>query len=199
MWQSLRITDLGLVYLACLTFSIMTNEAIFFMKGLCQSIGALPAYFFTTYTSTIMVIRLIGNRFFDRFPRYPVMLTCAVLLALCTKMMSQSHGSELILLSVVYGTGLGLLYPLLAALVCDRSAMAVRSLNTNLMMAAFDLSSCLAPILGGLIVNHGFGYQGVFISTSISISICGASLLLDMILQKRKAKKAIPPTGELPL
>ena len=190
MWKSLHPKDLGFVYLACLSFSIMTNEAIFFMKGLCQVIHALPAYFFTTYTSTIMLIRLLGNVLFDKLPRYPVMLSCSLLLAACTFAMAHAEGTELIWLSIVYGAGLGLLYPLLAALVCDRSSPEMRPINSNIMMAAFDLSGFLAPMIGGLIVNAGLGYGSVFISTSLSISVCGLCILTDLLLQKKQAHSA---------
>lgn len=185
MWKSLHPKDLGLIYLACLCFSIMTNEAIFFMKGLCQVIQALPAYFFTTYTSTIMLIRLLGNVLFDKLPRYPVMICCSMLLAACTWGMSQTQGSDLIWLSMIYGAGLGLLYPLLAALVCDRSSDTMRPVNSNIMMAAFDLSGFLAPMIGGIIVNAGLGYPAVFISTSISVAICGLCVCIDLLLQRR--------------
>ena len=188
MWKSLALTNLGLVYFACLTFSIMTNEAIFFMKGLCTMLNALPAYFFTTYTSTIMLIRVIGNHLFDSLPRYPIMLGTAMILAFVTYKMSATEGSGLIPLSAVYGAALGLLYPLLASLVCDRSKPAIRPLNLNLMMAAFDLSSCLAPIIGGIILSQGFGYQGVFLSISVSISLSGTAIAIDWLTQRRGEK-----------
>ncbi|MCR5813036.1 MAG: MFS transporter [Desulfovibrio sp.] len=190
LWKSLHPMDLGFVYLACLTFSIMTNEAIFFMKGLCQIIHAKPAYFFTTYTSTIMLIRLLGNVLFDKLPRYPVMLACSLLLAACTYTMAQAEGTTLIWLSMVYGAGLGLLYPLLAALVCDRSSPAMRPVNSNIMMTAFDLSGFLAPLIGGFIVNAGLGYRAVFISTSLSIAICGLCLVIDLLLQRHATYSA---------
>ncbi len=184
MLQSLHPRVLGLVYLSCVTFSIMTNGAIFFMKGLCQIIGAQPAYFFTTYTSTIMLIRLLGNTFFDRLPCYPVTIFCSALLAFCTAFMAFCNGHTLIMLSIIYGVGLGLLYPLLAAIVCDRSSPELKSLHSNIMMAGFDLSGFLAPVIGGILLNAGFSYQAVFLSISISITVCGVSLFCDRILQR---------------
>ena len=186
MWASLRLSDLGLAYLACLTFSIMTNEAIFFIKGLCQLIDAVPAYFFTTYTSTIMLIRLAGNTLFDRLPRYPVIMGASLVLALVTSAMAYSSGKELILLSVLYGLSLGLLYPLLAAVICDRSSRELRSVNSNLMMAAFDISGVLAPIIGGFMVTTHLGYRGVFLSCSVSVALSGLCMLCDFFFQRQK-------------
>ena len=187
MWQSLPPHKLGLVYFACFSFSLMTNQAIFFVKGLCQLINAQPAYFFTTYTCTIMVVRLIANTLLDKLPKYPVIWSCALILSCCTIGMANCQGTTLIALSLCYGASMGLLYPLLAALVCDRSTVYDRSLNSNLMMAAFDCSAFTAPILGGLVIHLGFGYRGVFISASICVAICGLAILIDYFLQKRFA------------
>ena len=185
MWQSLPPQKLGLVYFASFSFSLMTNQAIFFVKGLCQIINAVPAYFFTTYTCTIMLVRLVGNTLLDRLPKYPVIWCCAAILSACTIGMANCHGLTLALFSFAYGAAMGLLYPLLAALVCDRSSSYDRSLNSNLMMAAFDCSAFLAPILGGLVIHLGFGYRGVFISASICIASCGLAIFIDYLLQRR--------------
>lgn len=48
-------------------------------------------------------------------------------------------------LTILYGIGLGLLYPLLAATIYDRSTDATRSINSNVMMLTFDASGCMAP------------------------------------------------------
>ncbi|MBQ9536823.1 MAG: MFS transporter [Desulfovibrionaceae bacterium] len=184
MRQSFHIKNLGLVYLACFCFTMMTNQAIFFIKGLCQIIHSVPAYFFTTYTSTIILVRLLGNTLLDRLPKAIVIITTAVILAICIGGMGYTQGLGLIPLAFVYGLAMGLHYPLLAALVYDRSSQDARTLNSNIMMAAFDASAFAAPILGGLVINFGYGYQGVFISAAICIIICGASITLDTIIQR---------------
>ncbi|MBQ7585632.1 MAG: MFS transporter [Desulfovibrionaceae bacterium] len=188
-WHSLKLNQLGLVYFACFNFTLMTNQAIFFVKGLCQIIQAVPAYFFTTYTTTIIIVRLIGNTILDRLPRYPVIIITAAILALCILGMAYTEGVGLIPLAFGYGLAMALHYPLLAALVCDRSSLEERSVNSNLMMAAFDASAFLAPMLGGLVINFGFGYQGVFISAAICISLCGFSILIDSVIQKTQNLK----------
>ena len=69
--------------MSCLTFSIMTVLAIFFMKGLCSVIGAHPAWFFTTYTLTIILVRLVGSNRLDTLPRHKITMLCSALLAFC--------------------------------------------------------------------------------------------------------------------
>ena len=65
---SMTHSGLGCIYLACLSFSIMTALAIYFMKGLCVTTGATPAMFFMGYTTTIILVRLFGGHVLDTLP-----------------------------------------------------------------------------------------------------------------------------------
>ena len=179
LWQAVRHSGLALVYLACLTFGTMTMTTIFFMKGLCSLTGAEPAIFFSTYTITIMLVRLIGSHQMDRLPRYRVTVLCCVLLVCC--MLGLAWGPRWLFfpLTALYGLCLGLLYPLMAGAIYDRSTPATRSLNSNIMMAAFDASGVFGPLLGGLVVQAGLGYRGVFTALAVNISLCGLCLILD--------------------
>jgi len=181
LWHQLRHSGLFFVYFACFSFSIMTVQAIFFMKGLCSLTGAQPAWFFSIYTLTIIAVRLTGSHRLDTLPRYRTTLLCSALLVCCMLGLAWGPVWAFIPLTLLYGFGLGLLYPLLAAMVYDRSTADTRSLNSNIMMAAFDASAMLAPLLGGLIIHAGFGYRGVFTGTAVSIAICGCSLLADRL------------------
>ncbi|MBO4301241.1 MAG: MFS transporter [Desulfovibrio sp.] len=181
LWNQMRHSGLFFVYLACFTFSVMTVQAIFFMKGLCSLTGAHPAWFFTIYTLTIIAVRLTGSHKLDKLPRYRTTLLCSALLVGCMLGLAWGPLWAFVPLTLLYGFGLGLLYPLLAAMVYDRSTADTRSLNSNIMMAAFDASGMLAPLIGGLIIHAGFGYRGVFTGTAVSIGICGCSLLADRL------------------
>lgn len=186
LWRQVRHSGLALIYLACFTFSVMTVQAIFFMKGLCALTGAQPAWFFSLYTTTIMAVRLAGSRRLDGLPRYRVSVACSLLLVFCMLGMAWGPVWAFIPLTLCYGLGLGLLYPLLAAMVYDRSTPDTRSLNSNLMMAAFDASGMLGPLLGALVVQAGFGYRGVFTGTAVSICVCGLAVLADGLRRRSR-------------
>lgn len=196
IWQAVRHSGLALVYLACTTFGTMTMTVIFFIKGLCSLTGAEPAIFFSTYTVTIMLVRLAGSRHMDRLPRYRVTVLCCALLACCMLGLAWGPLWSFFPLTALYGMCLGLLYPLMAGAIYDRSTPATRSLNSNIMMAAFDASGLLGPLLGGLVVQAGFGYRGVFTVLALNISLCGLCLMLDRHrLQRQEAcqKQTSPP------
>ncbi len=186
LWQAVSHSGLFFVYMACLSFSIMTVLAIFFMKGLCSVTGAQPAWFFSTYTVTIILVRLFGSHHMDTLPRYLVTTLCCAVLACCMLGLAWGPLWAFIPLTCIYGLGLGLLYPLLAAAVYDRSTPATRSINSNVMMATFDSSGMLAPLLGGLVIHTGYGYRGVFIATAASVSICGCCMVIDRIRMLRR-------------
>ena len=181
LWHAVSHSGLFFVYMSCLTFSIMTVLAIFFMKGLCSVTGAHPAWFFTTYTLTIILVRLVGSNRLDTLPRHKITILCSALLAFCMLGLAWGPLWAFIPLTLLYGLGLGLLYPLLAAMVYDRSTPTTRSINSNVMMATFDSSGMFAPIIGGLVMYEGFGYRGVFVATAVSIALCGLSMLADRL------------------
>lgn len=191
LWQAVSRSGLLFVYLACLAFSIMTVQAIFFIKGLCSVTGANPAWFFSIYTLTIILVRLAGSNRLDTMPRYRVTLLCSVVLACCMLGLAWGPLWAFVPLTCLYGLGLGLLYPLLAAAVYDRSSPATRSINSNVMMATFDASGMLAPLIGGMVINAGFGYRGVFTATAISVSLCGCFMLADRLRLALRERRQI--------
>lgn len=182
-------SGLAFVYCACLAFSMTTVLAIFFMKGLCGLTGDHPAWFFTTYSITIILVRIFGSHRMDTLPRYRVSIICAAVLAICMAGFAWAPQWTFIPLALIYGLSLGLLYPLLAAAVYDRSTPDTRSINSNVMMATFDASGMLAPMLGGVVIAWGFGYRGVFSAGAITAAFCGAFMLLDRARVKMMEKR----------
>lgn len=189
LWQAVSHSGLFFVYMACLTFSIMTILAIFFIKGLCAVTGAHPAWFFSIYTLTIILVRLAGSNRLDTLPRYRVTLICSLLLTCCMLGLAWGPLWAFMPLTFLYGIGLGLLYPLLAAAIYDRSTPDTRSINSNVMMATFDASGMLAPLIGGMVVNAGFGYRGVFTATAISVFLCGFCMLADRLRLAQRERR----------
>ena len=181
LWNSIRHSGLAFVNLACLSFSMTTVMAIFYIKGLCQLTGENPALFFTAYSVTIILVRVFGSQMMDTLPRHKVSIICALVLSGCMLGFSWAPSWWFVPIACIYGLGLGLLYPLLAAAVYDRSTPEMRGINSNVMMATFDASGMLAPILGGVVLAEGFGYHGVFAAASITSFICACCMFLDRL------------------
>ncbi len=185
LFHSITHSGLGFVYSACLFFSIMTVLAVFYMKGLCKLTGDQPASFFTVYSLTIILVRVFGSNLMDTLPRHKITVMCSIVLVFCMLGFSWGKNWAFIPFSCAYGFCLGLIYPLLAATVYDRSTPEMRSINSNIMMATFDASGMLAPILGGFVISGGYGYKGVFVAAAISIGLCGLCMIVDGLRAKR--------------
>ena len=116
-------SGLACIYLACLSFSIMTALAIYFMKGLCVTTGATPAMFFMGYTITIILVRLFGGHVLDTLPRYRIVPLCAVALAISMTGLAWGPLWAFLPLTILYGLGLGLLDDLAGLAVCFNDAV----------------------------------------------------------------------------
>lgn len=189
--RSITHSGLAFVYLACLSFSMTTVLAIFFMKGLCGETGSNPAMFFSCYSVTIILVRVFGSHIMDTLPRYRVSVFSAGVLSICMLGFAFAPHSAFMPVACVYGLSLGLLYPLLAAAVYDRSTPDTRSVNSNVMMATFDASGMLAPILGGAVIATGVDYRGVFCTAAITAALCGTFMLADRARLKYMEKKNV--------
>lgn len=189
LFHSVLHSGLAFVYAACMCFSITTILAVFFMKGLCTLNGENAAWFFTTYSITIILVRVFGSHLMDTLPRHRVTVICAAVLSLVMLGFAWTPPSWFIFLAAVYGLALGLLYPLLAAGVYDRSTPETRSINSNVMMATFDASGMIGPILGGQVLSWGFDYRGVFCTAAISAALCGVCMIIDFVIVCKKSRK----------
>ena len=177
LWAGLRDSGLGPLFWASGLFGCGVVTVIFFIKGLCSQNGASPGAFFMVYTGVVMLTRLLTNKRLDALPRLPTMIASSLALSLAVTGFALAPGWALLPLACVYGLGLGLLYPMIAAAIYDGSAPERRSLNSNIMMLSYDASNVCAPLIGGGILSLGLGYTEVFLG--------GATLMLLAALSAR--------------
>lgn len=187
--HAIRHSGLGWVYMACACFGSMIILVICFVKGLAQADGVNPSLFFTAYSSMVILTRLLSGNHLDTLPRMPVIHSCALCLAVALAGMALGPAWAFLPLAGLYGLGLGLLYPLLAAIIYDGSTPESRSINSNMMMMAFDFSASIGPLMGGLVISFGYGYSGVFLLATAMICLCSLCALLH---SRRKPKQDIP-------
>ena len=185
-------SGLGLIFLACLCFSIETSLLINFLKGLSLENGTQPALFFLGYTLTMIVIRLVSGHMLDNLHRHRTVELCALLMGISVFLAAWGPTWAFVPLSITYGIGLGFLYPLLAATIYDRSTEKSRPINSNMMMMTFDASGMLGPLIGGAVIDAGFGYHGVFTTATGFVLCCGLCMILDRLIRncRRKALAA---------
>ena len=185
---SARHSGLGLIFLSSLCFGLTTTIGLFFMKGLCSVTGGNPALFYLIYTLTMVVIRTTCSKLLDHLPHYRIAPVCAGIMGLTFLAIAWMPLWAYIPATFLYGAALSLLYPLIAAIICNRSAPGTRGLNSNFMMLTIDAAGLLAPILGGEVINLGFGYRGVFVAGALLILVCGLCIALDGFRVRRQGR-----------
>jgi MFS family permease len=83
------------------------------------------------------------------------------------------------LLAAAYGLCLGVILPLLNALLFSASPPSLRGLNTNMTLFAMDAAYFVMPYLGGILITSGAGFDALFY---IAAGFVMLSMALIMIL-----------------
>lgn len=146
-----------LVYLAHAT-------VFYFIKDLAlqSAIGDLGP-FFTISTVTMIAVRVFGGMIFDKTDKLQVFQAGLVSLILCLVLLPHAGTrTTLYLLAGLYGCCVGIILPLLNALLFSASPVPLRGLNTNLGMFTMDAGYFLMPYAGGIIVAFGAGFDILF-------------------------------------
>ncbi len=154
------VTLLGaffLIYLAHATF-------FYFMKDLSLQTGmGNVGLFFTISMAAMIAMRVFGVMLFDRIKKLPLLKTGLALLVPCIIMLP-NVGSSLsyYLLAGLYGLCLGVILPLLNALLFLASPPPLRGLNTNMTLFMMDAGYFLTPFAGGAVIAWGAEFGTLF-------------------------------------
>ncbi|MBF2073315.1 MAG: MFS transporter [Synechococcales cyanobacterium C42_A2020_086] len=155
----IRIPALILL-LVGLTFGTLSTFVPLFIKevGVPLNVGL----FYTAVAIASFVIRLIAGPASDRYGRGPFISISLVCYVLSMGLLWQAKDSITFLLAgAVEGAGSGILIPMIAALMADRSLPHERGRTFGVCMVGFDVGIALAgPVLGAFAVH--LGYRGLF-------------------------------------
>lgn len=173
--------------LAALLFAYFAHATFFyFMKNLTLQIGTgnVGTFFAVSMAATIAV-RLFGARLFDRTEKAGLARLCQIGLCLCLALLPHVRTPlGYYLLAVVYGAGMGVVMPLLNALLFSASPAALRGLNTNLGIFIMDAVYFLTPYLGGALIASGARFGALF-----SIAAVCVMLSFFMILTLKRGEE----------
>lgn len=153
--------------------------AFFFMKGFVSSVGLTGGgAFFTLATLVMMVVRLVGGSWFDRYDKRLLNSGSLLLAAAATALLPwvASEGA-LLVVAVLCGLGWGVAMPLLNALLFDRSPAELRGLNQNLSLIMLQTGFFAGPWAGGALLAGG-GYRLLFAGSGSLLLLAGLACLL---------------------
>ncbi|MGE4293158.1 MAG: MFS transporter [Desulfovibrio sp.] len=161
----------------CIFFS--SSLLFFFMKGFAQSIGMANAgLFFSVTTGATILVRVLGNGFFDRVDKIQTLVLSLLFLAGCYASYSLVHTPPPFLLAAAgFGAAIGVAMPLLQSTLFLQADAAKRGLTTNLFFSTMDAGMFLGPYLGGMLLGAGLSHAGLFL-ISAGLALLGAALMV---------------------
>ena len=177
----LLLSTAFLVYLAHAAVFYFTKDL-----SLQTAVGDMGP-FFTISMVTMIAVRALGSAILDRTNKLYVFQAGLVFLILCLVLLPQADTRlSFYLLAGLYGTCMGIILPLLNAVLFSASAPPLRGLNTNLTMFTMDAGYFLMPYLGGIIIAFGAGFDILFY---VSAGFILLSLSLVVLLTRLQRKE----------
>jgi MFS family permease len=151
------LSAIFLIYLAHATF-------FYFMKDLSLQIRTGDVgLFFTVSMATMIAVRAFGTALFDRMNKLSTLQKSLALLIPCLILLPHAtFPVYYYLLAAAYGLCLGVILPLLNALLFSASPPSLRGLNTNMTLFAMDAAYFVMPYLGGMLITSGTGFDALF-------------------------------------
>lgn len=170
------------LFLVGLSFGTLSTFVPLLIKesGVTLNVGL----FYTAAAIASFGIRLIAGPASDQYGRGPFITVSLLFYTTSMVILWQTHtAAGFLLAGAVEGAGAGILIPMMAALMADRSRPDERGRTFSLCMSGFDLGIALAgPVLGGIANSTGyrfiFGLSGglTFLSLFIFLALSSKDL-----------------------
>lgn len=162
--ENLRQRSVALLLAAAFFLYLAHATVFYFTKDLALLTGVGEVgLFFTLSMATMIAVRLLGGRLFDRFDKLRLFQSGLVGLALCFALLPAAGSrASFLLVGACYGLAMGVALPLLNALLFSASPPPLRGLNTNLTLFALDGGYFVMPYLGGSLIAAGAGFEALF-------------------------------------
>ncbi|OPY93478.1 MAG: Major Facilitator Superfamily protein [Syntrophaceae bacterium PtaU1.Bin231] len=183
--ENLRLRAVVVLLSASLLVYLAHAAVFYFLKDLTLKTGGGDVGLFFMFSMlTMIAVRALGTALFDKMDK-PIAFRAGLGLLLPCLIAIPHAGSPAAyyLLALLYGFCMGIVLPLLNALLFSASPPALRGLNTNLGLFTLDLAYFLLPYLGGTVLAFGAGFDLLFyggagfalLSLALSVSLKGTS------------------------
>jgi MFS family permease len=168
---------LGAVFLVYLVHAMF----FYFMKDLSLQIGVGDVgLFFTVCMAAMISVRALGAAIFDRMKKLPALQKTLTLLIPCAILVPHvSSQAAYYLFAAVYGFCMGVVLPLLNAVLFSASPPTLRGLNTNMTLFTMDSAYFITPYIGGMIIAAGAGFSVLFYIAAF-FALLALALMADL-------------------
>lgn len=169
---SLRSRPVALLLVASIALYAGYAAVFFYLQQLGAALGiANSGFFFSLATLVMMLARLCGGIYFDRFDKVLLSTTGFLIVAASYALLPfASRPSFFYALALPLGLGWGVVMPLQSALMFDRSSVGARALNQNLLMAMMQVGFFVGPAAAGVLLAAA-GFAGLFAAAALATLI----------------------------
>jgi MFS family permease len=175
--ENLRIRPVVVLLMGLLLIYMSHATLFYFAKDLSlQNRTGDVGLFFTISMAMMITVRAMGGALLDRVDKLPF-LQKALLVLIPTLIVLADKTSPVgfYILAALYGLSMGVIMPLLNAMLFLASPPPLRGLNTNLSMFCMDITYFVVPYLGGILIALGAGFGILFY-------LCAGYAVLSLIL-----------------
>ena len=169
---SLRSRPLALLLVASVALYAGYAAVFFYLRQLGATLGVANAgFFFSLATVVMMLSRFFGGMLFDRFDKVTLSTVGFAIIAVSYALLPFAARPALFFaLALPLGLGWGVVMPLQSALMFDRSSVAARALNQNLLMAMMQVGFFVGPAAAGVLLGAA-GFGGLFAAAALTTLI----------------------------
>jgi MFS family permease len=147
------------------------GSVLYFISVYLKSKGLNVSYFFVTYTITVAALRILGGRISDVFGRKGVASPSLFLFSLAIASVALINSVYMIVLvSVLFSVGYGMLYPTLSALVVDKSWPDERGKAMGAYNASFSMGVNFPTFAFGIIAKN-WGFVDMYLISAFIVFI----------------------------
>lgn len=161
---NLRLRSVAILLGAVFLIYLVHATLFYFLKDLTLQIHAGDVgLFFTISMAAMISVRALGTAIFDRLNKLSTLRKAMALLIPCLILLPfASFQAGYYVLAALYGLCMGVILPLLNALLFSSSPPPLRGMNTNMTLFTMDVAYFLIPYLGGLLIAFGAGFAVLF-------------------------------------
>ena len=175
----LRRRRVCLIFLLTLVFEIGLSASLFFVPLLVYEESPIRAgYYYTFLGLTAVFMRLYGGKRFRFWGSPRLILPALYFISAGGILIYLSYNNFLLGLSgVIWGIGVGILYPHLSALIVEGVALREQGKMLSLFASSVDLGFALGPLAFGWI-SQSFGLRATFIVLALFNFLSSSILIL---------------------
>ncbi len=147
------------------------GSVLYFISVYLTSKGLNISFFFVTYTVTVAALRILGGRISDVFGRKGVASPSLFLFSVAIASLTLANSVFMVVLfSVLFSIGYGMLYPTLSALVIDKAWPDERGKAMGAYNASFSMGVNF-PTFGFGIIAKNWGFVHMYLISAFIVFV----------------------------